>query len=67
MTVYVLFDDFGTDSPQLVGVVDSRIAAMSFVGFQFNAIDDRKPPEEQPKLTRYFEEMDVTDRFIAQY
>jgi hypothetical protein len=51
-----LFDNFGTDSPQLVGVVDTKIAAMSFVGFQFNNPDCKK-------FTRYFEEMDVKERY----
>jgi hypothetical protein len=61
MTVFCLFDTFGdkeADHGELVGVVDNRIAAMSFVGEQYH-----DPPT---KVTRYFEEMDVTDRYIRQ-
>lgn len=60
MTVYCLFDNFGySEDEELVGVVDTRIAAMAFVGEQFNV------PSKSQRITRRFEEMDVTDRYIG--
>jgi hypothetical protein len=55
-----LFDNFGySEDEELVGVVDTRIAAMAFVGEQFNV------PSKSQRITRRFEEMDVTDRYIG--
>jgi hypothetical protein len=64
MTVFCLFDNFGTDSPELVGVVDSRIAAMAFVHFQYSQRVHDDPSKNRP-LTRFFEEMDVTERYMG--